>query len=94
MTKTRAWRWTQKLRLWLRYLLPAFCLAVYRSSVADALPGVTYSTAPNGWRYQEQSAIGQAELLANASPRSVFIGWHMCWHNFVIQKRCTGRSNE
>ncbi len=40
----------------------------------------------NGWRYQEQSAIGQAECWRMTSPRSVFIGWHMCWHNFVIQK--------
>lgn len=40
----------------------------------------------NGWRYQEQSAIGQAELLANDLTAVVFIGWHMCWHNFVIQK--------
>ncbi|NYY81192.1 hypothetical protein DMI65_11570 [Escherichia coli] len=26
MTKPAHGRWTQKLRLWLRYLLPAFCL--------------------------------------------------------------------
>lgn len=40
----------------------------------------------NGWRYQEQSAIGQAELLANDLTAVGFIGWHMCWDNFVIQK--------
>ena len=41
----------------------------------------------NGWRYQEQSAIGEAELLANDLTTAVgFIGWHMCWDNFVIQK--------
>lgn len=40
----------------------------------------------NGWRYQEQSAIGQAELLANDLTAVGFIGWHMYWDNFVIQK--------
>ncbi len=81
MTKPAPGRWTQKLRLWHRYLLPGSACAVYRSSVADALPGVTYQLLHNGWRYQEQSAIGEAEFWRMTSPRWVFIGWHMCWDN-------------
>lgn len=47
MTKTRAWALDAETA---PVLSATFCqrsaCAVYRSSVADALPGVTYSTAP------------------------------------------------
>ena len=55
-----------------------FACAVYRSSVADALPGVKLiQLLHNGWRYQEQSAISHAELLANDLSAVGFIGWHI-----------------
>lgn len=86
MTKPAHGRWTRKLRLW---LLPSASVLPVPSTAHQLLMrcrALLIQLLHNGWRYQEQSAISQAELLANDLSAVGFIGWHMCWDNFVIQK--------
>ncbi len=60
MTKPAPGRWTQKLRLWHR--LPSASVLPVPSTAHQLLMrcrALLIQLLHNGWRYQEQSAIGQ-----------------------------------